>query len=99
MASGSEAPQGVIAELQKYSEDELKHILDVYKQKKQPMLKKERNKKYYDKNRDKVLSHQRDLYIKNKEQYLQRQKYYYYKRTNHLDKLKTKYPDILPLFE
>lgn len=87
-------------ELQKYSNDELKVMIDVYNQHlKKPLLRKDMNKKYYDNNKEKVLSHQKELYIKNKEHYLKRQKYYYYKRTNQLDKLKKKYPDILSMFD
>ena len=76
-------------ELQKYNNDELKVMIDIYqehiKQDKKPLLRKDTNKKYYDNNREKVLSHQKELYIKNKKHYLDRQKYYYYKRTNQLE--------------
>tara|TARA_R110002167_G_scaffold79034_2_gene218406 strand:- start:560 stop:856 length:297 start_codon:yes stop_codon:yes gene_type:complete len=57
---------------------------------------REWNQKYYQKCKlDPNWSQsQKDLYAKHAEKKKEKQKWEYYKRTNRLDTLKTKYPDI-----
>tara|TARA_R110000803_G_C11809337_1_gene300443 strand:+ start:56 stop:301 length:246 start_codon:yes stop_codon:yes gene_type:complete len=59
------------------------------------------NQTYYIKHRkDKVEMKEKakDYYITNKETYKQKQTFYYYRRTNQLDKLNKKYPEIYNIF-
>tara|TARA_R110000787_G_scaffold99386_5_gene203910 strand:- start:114 stop:416 length:303 start_codon:yes stop_codon:yes gene_type:complete len=59
---------------------------------------KQWNKNYYEKNKMSAKETNKENYETNKEQAKERAKFYYYKKNNNLDTLKTRYPDIYDKF-
>ena len=99
-------------DINNYSEDELRFILTSYEHRKEyhreykknkpstPEQRKQYNKKHYEmrKQRDNYRQTQDKYYEKSKEQKKERARFYYYKRTDQLEKLKIKYPDTYKMF-
>lgn len=93
-----------------YSDEQIKHILNVYKTQREKdkinYQKKKLNPDFVQKNRDRAKKH----YIENKEKRMinyqlnkeiqkAKSSYHYYKKTNNIEKFKSKYPEKYNMLE